>query len=133
MFTHRMASGKVFTVMEREILGLVSFRESEISVAPSQSPSECLESYCHEWYHAEFPSWTEEKVTAHGFRIAYGLWHRGSRKDLRLGASPDQLRAFLEPYFVGRRFSGNRKAPALARSLAGMLWKAGYRLPKRKK
>lgn len=133
MFTHQMANGLVFTVKEQKILGLVSFRLSEISIAPNQPPSERLETFIHEWFHAEFPAWSEEKVDAQGFRFAYWLWHCGCRKDLRLRSTRSEFEKFLEPYFRADRVAGFRKCPALARSLAGMLWKAGYRLPKRKK
>lgn len=133
MFKHRMASGVVFTVMERPILGLLAHRESEMIVSPAQPPSERLETFIHEWLHAEFPGWSEDKVTAQGFRIAYGLWHCGCRKDRRLGAKRFELLAFLLAYLGDSRFGGRRKAPALARSLAGLLWKAGYRLPKKTK
>lgn len=129
MFTHRLTTGRHVRVREREILGLCEFHLRAITVSPSQPRREKLETYVHEWWHAEFPRLHEPRVERLGRATARCLWALGLRPDRRLRGNPRRLgraaERLLPPDLPPRR------RERLARGLARYLWKAGYRLPAR--
>lgn len=129
MFTHRLTTGRRVRVREREILGLCEFQRRAITVSPRQPRREKLETYVHEWWHAEFPRLRERHVDRLGRATARRLWALGLRPDRRLRGSSRRLRRcaerLLPPDLPPRR------RDRLALGLARYLWKAGYRLPAR--
>lgn len=129
MFTHRLSTGHRVRVREGEILGLCEFERRAITVSPRQPRREKLETYVHEWWHAEFPRLREARVDRLGHATARCLWALGLRPDRRLRGRPRTLRRAAERLLPPDLPPCRRERLALG--LARYLWKAGYRLPAR--
>lgn len=78
---HKLSNGKTITVKFEELFGLYDIPEKLITIVPHKRNCnrEMMDTIIHELLHAEFPSWSENKVEKLGNSISTLLWNVGYR------------------------------------------------------